>query len=276
MRAFIIISLILAGSGLFYLFSRESREEGPRVATAISESVDKMLTDDLISSEEADFLKVKFAIDDITTSKGELPESLYELIPDYFNSIPNDPETEKPFRYKKLKNAFELGSSLIASPLGGKMDVEPRLSTFASKTKGGETDDLANIFDSDQEFINPNTMVTENFIYSTEDKRDPFLPFDMAKKVSDSDADADPLLAYDLGQLKVTAILASVDQNFIALIEDSQGIGYSIKVGSRIGNAGGEVVQITETEVKIIESYQDFTGKKVSKPSSLKLYRGES
>ena len=56
-----------------------------------------------------------------------------------------------------------------------------------------------------------------------------------------------------------------------ALVEDSEGKGYTVAVGTKIGQNGGVVTRITDKEVFVREEFRDYMGKKVKRDSSLKL-----
>ena len=122
----------------------------------------------------------------------------------------------------------------------------------------------------DSEFINPNEMKANDFVYSVSGKKDPFMPFSLAKTVN-VDSSKHPLTLFALGQLRVTAILRGGDGNFFATVETTTGKGHVIKPGHKIGNSGGQVVEITSSEVKILESHVNFKGEKINRSTSLKL-----
>ena len=169
----------------------------------------------------------------------------------------------------KETNSLSLEEMMKVSQYGSGEDS-------ASESDQGDidSDSLLEDLEDSGDFINPNTMQIDEFIYSVADKRDPFLPFDLSKRVK-NDIKKYPLTAYSLGQLRVTAILGGADGTFTAIVEDNSGKGYTIKPGSKIGNAGGEVVEIEEKKVKVLESYVNFNGEEVNNVVEMKIYRGK-
>ena len=91
----------------------------------------------------------------------------------------------------------------------------------------------------------------EKFVYDPTGKRDPFRKFNFAPK-SDMKGRTE-LERYALGQLKVTAILAGFEQPY-AMVENSAGRGFKISKGTKIGQNNGEVVEIHQDRVVILES----------------------
>ena len=88
---------------------------------------------------------------------------------------------------------------------------------------------------SSGDFINPNTMAPDTFVYNPAGKRDPFKQFDFSARPQNPNAGT-PLERYSLGQLRLTAVI--IDPKTCAptaLVEDSMGKGYPIKIGAKIG-----------------------------------------
>lgn len=109
-------------------------------------------------------------------------------------------------------------------------------------------------------------------LYSPAGKRDPFVPF---IKVETKTARADlsfmpPLQRYDLGELKFVGVIWGPGITK-ALVEDAEGKGYTVGVGTKMGSTGGVVTRITEDEIVVRETFRDYTGAKVERESSLKL-----
>jgi Tfp pilus assembly protein PilP len=79
-----------------------------------------------------------------------------------------------------------------------------------------------------------------------------------------------PLQRYDLGELKFVGVIWGPKGGY-ALVEDAEGKGYTVAVGTRIGRGGGIVTRITDGEVLVREEFRDYTGAKVVRESSMKL-----
>lgn len=107
------------------------------------------------------------------------------------------------------------------------------------------------------EFINPNTLIEDDFRYNSAGKRDPFLPFELAPKVQ-RDGPLTPLERYALGELRLTAVVKDIGQENKAIFENAAGQGFTVRVGTRIGEASGVVVKILEDRVQILEATKDI------------------
>jgi type IV pilus assembly protein PilP len=108
--------------------------------------------------------------------------------------------------------------------------------------------------------------------YNPVGKRDPFVAFlKVRKKETRPDlASLPPLQRVELGELKFVGIIWSPEVTR-ALVEDSEGKGYTVKVGTKIGRGGGVVSRITDKEIFIREEFRDYAGARVKRESSLKL-----
>jgi Tfp pilus assembly protein PilP len=107
--------------------------------------------------------------------------------------------------------------------------------------------------------------------YSPEGKRDPFRPMNLrAKTASQPRENLSPLERLELGQLKVVGIVWDVKEPR-AMIEDSVGLGYIVRVGTPIGSNEGKVKAILRDEVVVEEFHIDFHGNKVARDVSMKL-----
>jgi type IV pilus assembly protein PilP len=94
--------------------------------------------------------------------------------------------------------------------------------------------------------------------YDPAGRRDPFRP-PRANQTTAAGEVKSPLQRYDIGQLKLVAIIynASVPR---AVVEDDAGLGYIIRVGTPIGVNGGAVKAIEQGRVRVQEESIDFYG----------------
>jgi Tfp pilus assembly protein PilP len=107
--------------------------------------------------------------------------------------------------------------------------------------------------------------------YNPKGKRDPFEPFiKPALKGGQDTAAVPPLQRYDIGELKFVGVIWTA-RGAHALVEDVAGKGYTVKVGTRIGRAGGIVTRITDGQLFIGEESRESTGARVVREFSLKL-----
>ena len=118
------------------------------------------------------------------------------------------------------------------------------------------------------EVIQPSPFVP----YNPVGKRDPFIAFlKVRKKETRPDLTSlPPLQRVELGELKFVGVIWSPDVTR-ALVEDGEGKGYTVKVGTKIGRGGGVVTRITDKEIFIREEFRDYAGARVKRESSLKL-----
>jgi len=107
--------------------------------------------------------------------------------------------------------------------------------------------------------------------YSSVGKRDPFRPLSLKAKASQrARENLSPLERYELGQLKLVAIVWDIKEPK-AMVEDGTGLGYVVKIGTLIGPNEGKVKAIKPTEVVIEEHVTDFYGARKSQEVSMKL-----
>jgi type IV pilus assembly protein PilP len=107
--------------------------------------------------------------------------------------------------------------------------------------------------------------------YSSAGKRDPFRPLSLKPKAAlRARENLSPLERYDLGQLKLVAIIWDIKEPK-AMVEDATGLGYIVKLGTLIGPNEGKVKAIKPNEVVIEESLVDFYGAKKAQEISMKL-----
>jgi len=107
--------------------------------------------------------------------------------------------------------------------------------------------------------------------FSTAGKRDPFRPFTLSTRTNSRPRESlSPLERYDLGQLRLVGIVWHVKEP-TAMIEDSVGLGYIVKVGTPIGANEGTVTAIKPNEIVIEETYVDLYGAKKKREVNIKL-----
>ena len=100
--------------------------------------------------------------------------------------------------------------------------------------------------------------------------RDPFRPFNLALRPKAVETPRTPLEQYDVGALKLVAVIYDT-QNPKAMVEDDTGLGYTIGVGTKIGNQGGVVKVIDPERVVVEEEFVDFYGEKKKTEVVLRL-----
>jgi hypothetical protein len=68
-----------------------------------------------------------------------------------------------------------------------------------------------------------------------------------------------PLERFDIGQLRIVGIVWDIKEPR-AIIEDSAGLGYTVKVGTPIGSNDGRVKVIRRDQIVVEEVYEDAYG----------------
>jgi Tfp pilus assembly protein PilP len=106
---------------------------------------------------------------------------------------------------------------------------------------------------------------------STAARRDPFRPFTLNTRTHSRPRETlSPLERYELGQLRLVGIVWHVKQPS-AMIEDSAGLGYVVKVGTPIGPNDGKVKAIQPDQIIVEETYVDLFGGKKRREVNIKL-----
>ena len=109
--------------------------------------------------------------------------------------------------------------------------------------------------------------------YDSRGKRDPFVSFikvEERKRVGIDTKALPPLQRYDLGELKFVGVIWT-KKGALGLVEDAEGKGYSVTVGTRIGRSGGVVSRITGKEILVKEEFVGNRGEKILKESGIQL-----
>jgi type IV pilus assembly protein PilP len=103
-------------------------------------------------------------------------------------------------------------------------------------------------------------------------RRDPFRPFTSTTRAGIRRRDnLTPLERYELGQLKLVGIIWDVkDPN--AIVEDSAGLGYIVRVGTPIGANDGKVKLIKPGEIVVEETHVDIYGARKRREVSMQLH----
>jgi type IV pilus assembly protein PilP len=92
--------------------------------------------------------------------------------------------------------------------------------------------------------------------YDPAGRRDPFRPPRVGVALGEPRT---PLQRYELGQLRLVAVIYEAHEPR-AVLEDDQGLGYIVKVGTAVGPNGGQVRTIERGRIVIEEDSVDFYG----------------
>jgi len=110
-------------------------------------------------------------------------------------------------------------------------------------------------------------------LYDPRGKRDPFVSFikvEERKRAGIDTASLPPLQRYDLGELKFVGVIWT-KKGARGLVEDAEGKGYSVTVGTRIGRSGGVVSRITGKEILVREEFVGNRGETIVRESGIQL-----
>jgi len=107
---------------------------------------------------------------------------------------------------------------------------------------------------------------------TTPGRRDPFRPFTLNSRNSAARRreNLSPLERYELGQLKLVGVIWDAKEPN-ALVEDSAGLGYRVKVGTPIGSNDGKVKAIQRDGIVVEEFYVDLYGAKNRREVKIRL-----
>jgi len=125
----------------------------------------------------------------------------------------------------------------------------------------------------------PKAELVEDFVYSASSQRSPFLPPSLVNVQGpttsidgvrpDINRIKEPLEQYELSQLVFRGVVISPEGQRYALIQRPDGSVASVKVGDYLGLNDGRIVEITPTQVNLIEIVPDSRAGFVEKPQSL-------
>ncbi len=238
----------------YYRFSTEPLDSRQAIETGLKQVKEKTN----LSPEQEMLLKVQLAISDYMAANGTAPAALADLVPKYFDAEPRNPLTNEPFPYRREGKMPKLGAQ--TTQVAGTTKTGP---------KGKGAKDVPLELAASDGFVNPNTMVIDEFVYDRTGKRDPFEPFDLS--ASPEPIGGSSLVTYKLGQLRLTAVITAPTGEKKGIVEDSQGRGYTVSTGTRIGVEGGVVASIEADMIKIVITKVDFTGKETQTIHEIKI-----
>lgn len=97
------------------------------------------------------------------------------------------------------------------------------------------------------------------YAYNPIGKRDPFRSFLASGERSGDDVPQTPLQRYEVDQYQLVGIIWGVERPR-ALVQDPEGVGHVMEVGTYIGKNWGKVTRINSAEVVVTEEYQTIRG----------------
>ena len=125
----------------------------------------------------------------------------------------------------------------------------------------------------------PPPQLVEDFVYGANLLRSPFLPPSLVNVQGPTTAIdgirpdvtrvKEPLEQYELAQMTFRGVVVSPEGQQYALIQRPDGSVANVKVGDYIGLNDGRIVEITPTQINLIEIVPDSRAGFVEKPQSL-------
>lgn len=115
---------------------------------------------------------------------------------------------------------------------------------------------------------------TAEFAYLPVGKRDPFRSY-LAEIATTQDVDARRIEAterFELDQYRLTGLVTGTSQPK-ALVEDPEGVGHTLRIGSHVGKNGGVISRINADGFIVTEEFRAPTGELVKVPITVKLPR---
>ena len=121
--------------------------------------------------------------------------------------------------------------------------------------------------------VAPAAPADEDVAYNPAGRRDPFRP-PRVNQLLVGGAERTPLQRYELGQLRLVAVIYDT-RDPRAVVEDEGGLGYIIRVGTKVGVNDGVVRGIERGRVLVEEESVDFFGERRSSEVVLEMASGE-
>lgn len=105
--------------------------------------------------------------------------------------------------------------------------------------------------------------------YKHQDRRDPFRSFQY-EALTQTESLVGPLGDYELSQLHVVAVVWDTNKAR-ALVADPGGRAFVLHTGSEIGKNRGRVMAISDSMVRVRETYVDFEGQQSTKDVEMRI-----
>ena len=125
----------------------------------------------------------------------------------------------------------------------------------------------------------PQPQIIEDFIYSANELRSPFMPPGLMNLQTitiedtgvrpDLNREKEPLEVFDLSLLVFRGMIVSPEGEQHGLVQRPDGSVTSVKVGDYMGLNDGRVVEITPTQINLIEIVPDSRAGFIERPQSL-------
>ncbi len=118
--------------------------------------------------------------------------------------------------------------------------------------------------------------VQQGYIYERNNRRDPFVPLVIPKKlvIKKPSVKEGTLESYELKDFALAAIAHKGAQHY-ALLVTPDNRSFTVFEGTRLGTNNGKVKKITGGKVFLVEYTKDHKGKSIPREIILEFYKGE-
>ena len=120
--------------------------------------------------------------------------------------------------------------------------------------------------------------IMEDYTYSSAGKRDPFQSYVEIVSVDPNKGPVEgpvlPLQRYNIEQLNLVGIIWGGKKPMAMIVDETKKV-YYVQENDRIGNAGGYIAKIRESEVVILELYKDINGNDAYRSRLMKIQKTE-
>ncbi|MBU2481017.1 MAG: pilus assembly protein PilP [Proteobacteria bacterium] len=174
----------------------------------------------------------------------------------------------------KKQSSNEEMSKKISIPVAQKKISEPTPGKAPESQKSEQKDSAPVLVDTPPEPADDH--------YNSSGKIDPFIPLIQEKSESPASVIDDrpkriltPLEKIDLSQIKLVAII-SMKNRKIAMVEEANGKGYEVGIGTYIGKNQGRIFEITDSSIVVKEVTRDFKGQLKENVQEIKIHKNDS
>lgn len=161
-------------------------------------------------------------------------------------------------QHNLFKWIYIAGALVVLSACGEKTSVVPATPV---KPQVKKADSAKAVSGKVEEVASPVQTPPVKYVYITENRRDPFQPFQLIRRPVDAGADLSaqtPLQQYDTLQYKLAAVIVGYGQPMVMVIAPD-GKSHVVRKGMKIGKNRGVVVEINKDGFFVEEKYRDLS-----------------
>lgn len=175
---------------------------------------------------------------------------------------------------EQIKTPSQKNKEAVEKLLRVPATIEKNLKEIDQAAKGKLTESLSEPTSATQDSAAVNekqSNLPDRWSGSPTGRRDPFRPFNLTVRSNVRHREnLSPLERYELGQLKLVGVILNSKEPR-AMVEDSAGLGYVVKVGTPIGASDGIVKAIKQNEIIIEEFFVDLYGARKRREVNMRI-----